>query len=193
MWGKVKLYRGHCGYRSLCVVEAATGLTGSVHRLMCGALTNIFNRVFGVATRPLSRGCLATAPSTLTMQPNCERPFQVIEHPGNIWAVDFASPSGDLVTGCSDAVARTWSHSAERRGPPELAEALAAALAERKAAKEAAAAGGGGGGGVEAGGGGGGLPPGLKVGGRRVRLGTWCSTWHTRTYGDHIRRSTAGG
>ncbi|GLC42085.1 hypothetical protein PLESTB_001066500 [Pleodorina starrii] len=90
--------------------------------------------------------------------------LQVLEHPGNIWAVDF-TPRGDLVTGCSDAVARMWTVRLEARGPPQLREALDEVLAERRAAKEAAAAEGGGGeaGGGGGGGGGGGLPPGLKV------------------------------
>ncbi|GIL93050.1 hypothetical protein Vretifemale_20531 [Volvox reticuliferus] len=84
---------------------------------------------------------------------------QVLEHPGNIWAVDF-TPLGDLVTGCSDAVARVWTARPEARGDPALERALANLVSERKAAKEAAAAGGdaaGGGGGAAA------LPPGLKV------------------------------
>ncbi|GIL66282.1 hypothetical protein Vafri_19894 [Volvox africanus] len=72
---------------------------------------------------------------------------QVLEHPGNIWAVDF-TPRGDLVTGCSDAVARVWTVRPEARGDPALERALANLISERKAAKEAAAAA---------------LPPGLKV------------------------------
>jgi hypothetical protein len=37
-----------------------------------------------------------------------------IEHPGCVWAVAF-TPAGDLVSGCSDAVARVWSAAAERQ------------------------------------------------------------------------------
>jgi WD40 repeat protein len=37
-----------------------------------------------------------------------------IEHPGCVWAVAF-TPAGDLVSGCSDAVARIWSAAAERQ------------------------------------------------------------------------------
>jgi WD40 repeat protein len=37
-----------------------------------------------------------------------------IEHPGCVWAVAFTS-AGDLVSGCSDAVGRVWSASAERQ------------------------------------------------------------------------------
>ncbi|KAG2485913.1 hypothetical protein HYH03_015357 [Edaphochlamys debaryana] len=102
--------------------------------------------------------------------------LQVIEHPGNIWALDFLPPSpsapsgasgsagagggGDLLTGCSDAVARLWTPAPDRASPAAAA-ALASLLAERKAAREAAAAGGGEGG--AGAGGGGALPPGLKV------------------------------
>jgi phospholipase A-2-activating protein len=37
-----------------------------------------------------------------------------IEHPGCVWAVAFTA-AGDLVSGCSDAVGRVWSASAERQ------------------------------------------------------------------------------
>ncbi|GLI62315.1 hypothetical protein VaNZ11_004922, partial [Volvox africanus] len=80
---------------------------------------------------------------------------QVLEHPGNIWAVDF-TPLGDLVTGCSDAVARVWTARPEARGDPALERALTNLVSERKAAKEAAAAGGDGAGAAA-------LPSGLKV------------------------------
>ncbi len=40
--------------------------------------------------------------------------LQTIEHPGNIWAVEFL-PNQDVVTACSDAVARIWSAAPERQ------------------------------------------------------------------------------
>jgi WD40 repeat protein len=40
--------------------------------------------------------------------------LQVLPHPGCVWAVAFTA-LGDLVTGCSDAVARVWSSTAERQ------------------------------------------------------------------------------
>eukprot|EP00879_Flechtneria_rotunda_P022200 GHRR01023424.1.p1 GENE.GHRR01023424.1~~GHRR01023424.1.p1 ORF type:complete len:115 (+),score=18.80 GHRR01023424.1:331-675(+) len=40
--------------------------------------------------------------------------LQVIEHPGCVWAVTF-TPQGDLVSGCSDAVARVWSTDPSRQ------------------------------------------------------------------------------
>ena len=39
---------------------------------------------------------------------------QVLEHPGCIWDLCF-TPAGDLVTGCSDGVARVWSVDPERK------------------------------------------------------------------------------
>ncbi|PNW78780.1 hypothetical protein CHLRE_09g389912v5 [Chlamydomonas reinhardtii] len=88
--------------------------------------------------------------------------LQTIEHPGCIWALDFAADTGDMLSGCSDAVTRVWAADPARAGPAELADVLAATLAARKAEKEAAAAQGGSEG-AAGGGGGGGLPPGLKV------------------------------
>ncbi|KAI3428691.1 hypothetical protein D9Q98_007514 [Chlorella vulgaris] len=74
--------------------------------------------------------------------------LQTLDHPSNLWAVAFL-PSGDLVTACSDHVARVWTQAEARRGPAELAQAFEAMMA----AKAAAAA--------EQGGGG--LPAGLKL------------------------------
>ncbi|GFR47642.1 hypothetical protein Agub_g9384, partial [Astrephomene gubernaculifera] len=87
--------------------------------------------------------------------------LQVIEHPGNIWAVDF-TPDGDLLTGSSDAVARLWSRRPDRTAPADVAAALTSAVEQRKAAAAAGGGGGEGGGGGN-GGGGAALPPGLKV------------------------------
>lgn len=47
---------------------------------------------------------------------------QMIEHPSNLWAVGFL-PNGDLVTACSDHVARIFSSAAERQAPAEVAQA----------------------------------------------------------------------
>mmetsp|Transcript_2177 Transcript_2177/g.5525 ORF Transcript_2177/g.5525 Transcript_2177/m.5525 type:complete len:870 (-) Transcript_2177:299-2908(-) len=95
--------------------------------------------------------------------------LQVIEHVGCIWDVAFTA-DGDLVTGCSDAVARLWSAREDRKAPADVAEGYARALQtvkeERAAAKAQEGAGGGGAAGGAGGGGGGGmggLPPGIKV------------------------------
>ncbi|PSC75649.1 phospholipase A-2-activating [Micractinium conductrix] len=81
--------------------------------------------------------------------------LQTIEHPSNLWAVAFL-PNGDLVTACSDHVARVWTREEQRAAPAELLEAYAAALAAKKAEAAASKDDGGGGGG-------GGLPAGLKL------------------------------
>ena len=46
---------------------------------------------------------------------------QTLEHPSNLWGVAFL-PSGDLVTACSDHVARVWTQAAERQAPAEAAQ-----------------------------------------------------------------------
>ncbi|KAL4433027.1 hypothetical protein ABPG77_006454 [Micractinium sp. CCAP 211/92] len=81
--------------------------------------------------------------------------LQTIEHPSNLWAVGFL-PNGDLVTACSDHVARIWTSAAERQAPAEAVQAFEASIAAKKEAAAAAKDGG-------SGGGGGGLPAGLKL------------------------------
>ena len=74
-----------------------------------------------------------------------------LRHPGCVWAAAFL-PDGDLVTACSDGVARVWTAVEARAGPPEAAAALAAQVAARGEAAAAAATTGG----APA------LPPGIK-------------------------------
>lgn len=40
--------------------------------------------------------------------------LQTIEHPGCVWAVSYTA-AGDLVSGCSDAVARIWTTAEDRQ------------------------------------------------------------------------------
>ena len=65
-----------------------------------------------------------------------------VRHPGCVWAAAFL-PDGDLVTACSDGVARVWTADEGRAAPPEAAAALAAQIAARDEAAAAAAATGG--------------------------------------------------
>lgn len=81
--------------------------------------------------------------------------LQMIEHPSNLWAVGFL-PNGDLVTACSDHVARIFSSAAERQAPAEVAQAFEAGIAAKKEAAAASKEG-------EGGDGSGGLPAGLKL------------------------------
>ncbi|KAL4428166.1 hypothetical protein ABPG75_002255 [Micractinium tetrahymenae] len=83
--------------------------------------------------------------------------LQTIEHPSNLWAVGFL-PNGDLVTACSDHVARIWTSAAERQAPADVAQAFEAGINAKKEAAAAAKDGGSGGGTS-----GGGLPAGLKL------------------------------
>ncbi|PRW44412.1 phospholipase A-2-activating [Chlorella sorokiniana] len=80
--------------------------------------------------------------------------LQTLEHPSNLWGVAFL-PNGDLVTACSDHVARIWTQAADRAAPAEIAQAYDAALAAKKeaaaATKQESGCGGGGGGGLPAG------------------------------------------
>lgn len=41
------------------------------------------------------------------ISPRLPSPQQTLEHPSNLWGVAFL-PNGDLVTACSDHVARIW-------------------------------------------------------------------------------------
>jgi phospholipase A-2-activating protein len=52
---------------------------------------------------------------------------QTLEHPSNLWGVAFL-PSGDLVTACSDHVARVWTQDGQRKGPADLAQVGPAAV-----------------------------------------------------------------
>lgn len=61
--------------------------------------------------------CLLSCPPPLPFL--CDT--QTLDHPSNLWAVAFL-PSGDLVTACSDHVARVWTQAEARRGPAELAQ-----------------------------------------------------------------------
>lgn len=40
--------------------------------------------------------------------------LQTLPHPGCVWGVAF-TPGGDVVSACSDAVARVWSAEADRQ------------------------------------------------------------------------------
>eukprot|EP00887_Chlorella_sp_A99_P006848 scaffold2.g6848.t1 len=81
---------------------------------------------------------------------------RTIEHPGNVWAVAFL-PNGDLLTGCSDGVARLWTRAAERAAPANAQKAYEEGLAARKAAVGGAAPG------ADGSGAGGSLPAGLTL------------------------------
>eukprot|EP00899_Mesostigma_viride_P019018 jgi/Mesvir1/27117/Mv20795-RA.2 len=61
------------------------------------------------------------------------RCVQTLEHPGCVWSVAFL-PNGDLVTGCSDGIARVWTHDPVRAAPPEVVAAYASRLEEVYAA-----------------------------------------------------------
>ena len=51
--------------------------------------------------------------------------LQPIEHPGCVWDVAFL-PNGDLVTACSDYVARIWTRAGDRRADTSTIEVRAA-------------------------------------------------------------------
>jgi len=84
--------------------------------------------------------------------------LQAIEHPGNIWDVAFLE-NGDVVTACSDGVARVWTTSAQRRAGPDVVAGYEAGMNARKEAAAGASGNGAGGDGAAAGG----LPGGLKI------------------------------
>lgn len=88
--------------------------------------------------------------------------LQAIEHPGNIWDVAFLE-NGDVVTGCSDGVARVWTASAQRKAAPDIVAGYEAGMKAREEAAAAAGSGDGAGGDGAAAGSGGGLPGGLKI------------------------------
>jgi hypothetical protein len=46
-------------------------------------------------------------------------PLQTLEHPSNLWGVAFL-PNGDLVTACSDHIARVWTQATDRQAPAEV-------------------------------------------------------------------------
>eukprot|EP00891_Asterochloris_glomerata_P008960 jgi/Astpho2/8960/Aster-02638 len=65
--------------------------------------------------------------------------LQTIEHPACVFAVAFM-PNGDLVTACSDGVARIFSKASERQAPAETVAAFHTSIEDRKQqAKQAAA------------------------------------------------------
>ncbi|CAN6459831.1 unnamed protein product [Victoria cruziana] len=57
--------------------------------------------------------------------------IQTVEHPGCVWDVKFLS-NGDIVTACSDGVARIWTTNRDRMSGPLDVEAYAARLSEYK-------------------------------------------------------------
>lgn len=75
------------------------------------------------------RGCLFC---TLQPAPACPGPLQTVEHPGNLWDVVFM-PNSDLVTACSDHVARVWSRDGSRQAPGEVQKVGRVAGAEQGA------------------------------------------------------------
>ncbi len=77
-----------------------------------------------------------------------------LEHPGCVWAVAFL-PNGDLVTACSDGVARVWTQEAARYADADAEVAFQASLAAYKEANKPKEGGDGAGSG--------GLPDGLKI------------------------------
>ena len=56
---------------------------------------------------------------------------QSIEHPGCVWDVAFL-PNGDLVTACSDGVARVWTREKKLFAPAEEMEAFVSNVSSRK-------------------------------------------------------------
>jgi len=56
---------------------------------------------------------------------------QSIEHPGCVWDVAFL-PNGDLVTACSDGVARVWTREKKLYAPTEETEAFISLVSSRK-------------------------------------------------------------
>lgn len=58
---------------------------------------------------------------------------QSIEHPGCVWDVAFL-PNGDLVTACSDGVARVWTREKKLYAPTEEMEAFLSLISSRKSA-----------------------------------------------------------
>lgn len=45
---------------------------------------------------------------------------QTITHPSGVWCVAAAQGAGEIVSGCADGVARTWTQKAERIADPEV-------------------------------------------------------------------------
>ncbi|GAX81885.1 hypothetical protein CEUSTIGMA_g9313.t1 [Chlamydomonas eustigma] len=82
--------------------------------------------------------------------------LQVLEHPGCVWDMCFTL-EGNLVTGCSDAVARVWTQDPNIKAEEAVLASLTQLLEERQAAIAAKGAEGAGAEGAGA------LPPGLKV------------------------------
>lgn len=59
--------------------------------------------------------------------------IQSIEHPGCVWDVAFL-PNGDLVTACSDGVARVWTREKNLYASAEEMEAFVSLVSSRKSA-----------------------------------------------------------
>ncbi len=57
--------------------------------------------------------------------------IQSIEHPGCVWDVTFL-PNGDLVTACSDGVARVWTRDSQHSASLEELEAYKSLILTRK-------------------------------------------------------------
>lgn len=62
---------------------------------------------------------------------------QTITHPSGVWCVAAAQGSGELVSGCADGVARTWSQNAERIADPEAIQTYEANVASSSVHKSA--------------------------------------------------------
>ena len=62
--------------------------------------------------------------------------LQVIEHPGCVWGTCFL-PNGDLVTACSDGVARVWSQDGSRQAPADVCATFESSLEEYKGSLKA--------------------------------------------------------
>ncbi|KAK2076200.1 hypothetical protein QBZ16_001132 [Prototheca wickerhamii] len=64
-------------------------------------------------------------------------PLQTLPHPGCVWDVAFLA-SGDLVTACSDGVARVFTAAPERAAPADVQAAFAASLQAEESQENAA-------------------------------------------------------
>eukprot|EP00761_Pharyngomonas_kirbyi_P003207 gb/GECH01003211.1/.p1 GENE.gb/GECH01003211.1/~~gb/GECH01003211.1/.p1 ORF type:complete len:777 (+),score=196.18 gb/GECH01003211.1/:1-2331(+) len=60
---------------------------------------------------------------------------QTIPHPGNVWDVK-PLPNGDIVTGCSDYIARIWSRTTERQASQSEMDAYQENLANQQLSKK---------------------------------------------------------
>lgn len=137
----IRTIKGHLdSVRSLAVLEGVGVVSGShdstvrVWGERGEQLLELYGHsslVFGVAARQSQAGSLEIASGSEDRTAKVWQDgacIQTIEHPGCVWAVAYL-PNGDLVTTCSDGVARIWTRFSSRFAPDSAVAAFQELLA----------------------------------------------------------------